>query len=133
MYCKCTCHDKRTESGTECDKCTCVPCPACGTVQQPWRIYQHRERCEPYRIQDAATPPIQLLVEWLSDGYVWNWTRMHSDRDAAQIVLGRMAELGIIKHAPHPWGGNIWIIGDKLFGRTDGIELKNGKIVKSAA
>jgi hypothetical protein len=33
-----------------------------------------------------------------------------------------MAELGLIEHKQHPMGGDIWIVGDKMFGRTDGIK-----------
>ncbi len=67
---------------------------------------------------------LQKLVKELSDGTEWNWIHMSSDRDAADQVLSRMAELGLIRHEIHPLGGHIWIINGQMFGRTDGVTYK---------
>jgi hypothetical protein len=58
------------------------------------------------------------LVACLSDEKTWNWTKMTSKRDAADTVLYLMAQLNIIEYKEHPHGGNIWIFGNKIFGRT---------------
>ena len=51
---------------------------------------------------------LQNVVEDLTDPYEWNWTRMVSMNDAARMALELMAREGLIEHAKHPSGGNIW-------------------------
>ncbi len=68
-------------------------------------------------------PEIVKLVENLSDPMEWNWTRMLSHRDAADAVLSKMAELGIIEQRAHKLGGYVWIVDGQIFGRTDGVVL----------
>lgn len=76
----------------------------------------------------TEVPPLEKLVEELADGMKWNWTRMCSNRDAADVVLARMAQLGMIQKAAHPLGGHIWIVNGKLYGRTDGVTMVDGQI-----
>lgn len=64
---------------------------------------------------------LEKVVEELSDGYKWNWTVCHSDRDAADAILLLLARHKLIKHATHPFGGHIWSVNGRLFGRTDDI------------
>ena len=72
--------------------------------------------------------PLRDLVAWLADPMEWNWTNQQpSARDAADCVLNRMAELGLIegrKH-PHTWGGgkcHVFRADGQIFGRTDGVD-----------
>lgn len=67
-------------------------------------------------------PKLVALVQQLADELKFNWMRTTSHRDAADCVLELMAKLGLIEHKRHPMGGDIWIVGDKMFGRTDGIK-----------
>jgi hypothetical protein len=122
---------RNLEGNDRCKTCGSAPCPAgCGIRISPWNKFLHRERCEPYKAIDAQTPAIVLLVEWLADGYAWNWTLHHSDEDCATKMLGKMVDLGMCEHVRHPMGGNIWIINDRLLGRTDGITLnEKGEIM----
>lgn len=73
--------------------------------------------------ETQATKPLeeklQQLVENLADPHEWNWTRLTTRRDAADDMLREMAELGIIQHQRHPLGGDVWLVGDKIFGRVD--------------
>ena len=62
---------------------------------------------------------IELLVQKLADEYDWNWTRMLSERDAADAVLRLMAGLRLIRRRKHRFGGDIWITPTGLkLGRT---------------
>jgi hypothetical protein len=74
---------------------------------------------------DYQQPEITKLVENLADPIEWNWTQMTSHRDAADAVLIKMAELGIIEQRAHKLGGHVWIINGQIFGRTDGVVLPN--------
>lgn len=67
---------------------------------------------------------LECVVENLSDGYKWNWTRVMSHRDAADAALRLLANEGLIEQADHPLGGQIWRVNGKLFGRTDEITHK---------
>jgi len=67
----------------------------------------------------AERDRIEQLVSWLADPYVWNWTSMLTNRDAADRVLQRAAELGIVERESHPLGGRVWIINGNRYGRTD--------------
>ena len=73
---------------------------------------------------------MEELVKHLSDPYKFNWTRMISHRDAADQMLGMLAENGFIDGREHPYGGKIWKVGNKLYGRTDGVSLSNFKKLK---
>ena len=64
---------------------------------------------------------LEKVVADLADEYAWTWTRMVSHRDAADCVLHRMADAGLIEEFEHPFGGRIWRCNGKLFGRTDGV------------
>jgi hypothetical protein len=68
---------------------------------------------------ESTKQKILKLTKWLSDRQAWNWTRMSPDEDAADRVLMRMAELGLIEHENHRLGGDIWIAGGQKFGRLD--------------
>ena len=70
---------------------------------------------------EQATAMIERLVEELADGFRWNWTRMLSYRDAADLVLRRMSELGIIEERKHPFGGSVWRVNGRMFGRLDDV------------
>lgn len=61
---------------------------------------------------------LTALTAWLADEHVWSWARAGSDRDAAIAVLMKMAELGLIKHRAHRYGGDIWTVNGKSYGRT---------------
>jgi hypothetical protein len=74
------------------------------------------------RAKKMVDPKLVALVEQLADELKFNWMRGTTHRDAADRVLALMAELGLIEHKQHPMGGDIWIVGDKMFGRTDGIK-----------
>jgi hypothetical protein len=63
--------------------------------------------------------PVTELVKWLADPYIHSWTRASDERDLAEKVLAKMAELKIIQRERHPLGGNTWIVGEERFGRTD--------------
>lgn len=72
----------------------------------------------------AGSAALERVVEGLADGYKWNWTRMMSHRDAADCALDVLAKLGLIEQIDHPLGGTVWRVGNRLFGRTDGISNK---------
>jgi hypothetical protein len=67
----------------------------------------------------ATERKIVKLTKSLANKQDWNWTRMASRRDAADMVLREMAKLGLIGHKSHPLGGDIGIAGSKKFGRVD--------------
>ncbi len=75
------------------------------------------------------------LTKHLADEKAWNWRSTTSQRDAADAVLHKMAELGLIKHKDHPLGGDIWIVGDQIFGRTDSLpkSYSRYKVAKAIA
>lgn len=64
---------------------------------------------------------LKNVVRSLADRYAWNWTHGASDRDAADRVLALLAKNGLIEHYRHPFGGDIWLIGGEMFGRTDNL------------
>ncbi len=72
---------------------------------------------------DNRTEALAELVKDLADPYAWNWTRMVSRRDAADMVLEEMAKLGLIEHRHHRSGGAVWIFHGQLYGRTDGVRI----------
>jgi hypothetical protein len=81
--------------------------------------------------QDKAVDPasallgrLERVVANLADPIEWNWTRMMSHRDAANCMLALLSIEGLIEHANHPLGGSIWRLGDRMFGRLDGIDHK---------
>jgi hypothetical protein len=46
---------------------------------------------------------------------------MVSWEGAANAALHLLAQEGLIEHAKHPYGGNIWRVNGRLYGRTDDI------------
>lgn len=66
------------------------------------------------------------LVEQLTDPTKWKWTRMISQRDAADCVLTTMVELGLIEGRHHPQTLSrdpvVFRVNGRIFGRTDGID-----------
>jgi hypothetical protein len=68
---------------------------------------------------ESTEQKVLKLTEWLSSEQTWNWAVMHSDRDSAYAVLKKMAELGLIQHERHKFGGDIWTAEGKKFGRVD--------------
>jgi len=79
--------------------------------------------------QQTSNPDAGLteLVAVLADGYNWSWTRMISERNAADAFLSLLARYGFIETIDHPLGGHVWRVGDKLYGRTDQMPLKRFK------
>lgn len=67
---------------------------------------------------------IERLVSELSNGFEYNWTKMWSQRDAADHFLTLLAEVKLIDHCYHPMGGSVWKINNKLFGRTDSMTIR---------
>lgn len=63
-------------------------------------------------------PKFEQLVQWLADEMIWNWTRAGSDRAAADTVLEKMADLKLIRHTEHKFGGNVWHLNGRRYGRT---------------
>lgn len=80
------------------------------------------------------TPKLVELIAWLSDPHEHNWTQSVSRRDAADSVLCKMVELGLIEGRKHPltWSRDpvVFRVEGQLFGRTDGIDhsLFDGEI-----
>ncbi len=107
----------------------CKKCPGCGWNIPDWRKLEHRGACQKYKDLVGPREPLDVLVEWLADRYVWNWTV--GDDNRANRVLHKMAEVGLIKQVTHPHGGYVWIVGKNLYGRTDGLMLsESGNIVE---
>lgn len=73
---------------------------------------------------------LERVVAKLADPMIWNWTNMISRRDAADAALELLAREGLIEGAEHPYGGKVWRVNGKLFGRTDCIASKIFKPVK---
>ncbi len=73
------------------------------------------------RRSTSVDPAVIALTQHLADVQAWNWKRMACERIAANAVLRKMAELGMIKHRNHPMGGDIWIVDGQVFGRTDSL------------
>ncbi len=71
------------------------------------------------KVRRTLEKKLELLVEELADEREWNWTHATTERTAADHILTRMVELRIIKHRTHPYGGDVWIINNKMFGRVD--------------
>ena len=84
----------------------------------------------PGSLHPVCSTALERVVENLADGMIWNWTRMLSERDAADAALRLLANEGLIEQREHPWGGRIWRVNGKLFGRTDGITLKKFETLK---
>jgi hypothetical protein len=59
--------------------------------------------------------------------------RTASERDAADKILHKMAELGLIKHTQHPLGGDIWRAGNQIFGRTESLPKRFRKYTTNDA
>lgn len=55
----------------------------------------------------------------------WHWTRVMSCRDAAEAFLELLAHEGLIEQRRHPYGGQVWRVNGKLFGRVDGMTHEN--------
>lgn len=53
--------------------------------------------------------------------FKWHWTRVMSCRDAAEAFLDLLAREGLIEQRRHPYGGQVWRVNGKLFGRVDGV------------
>ncbi len=70
---------------------------------------------------------LEKLVKHLSDPYEFNWTRVISHRGAADIFLQLLVDGKFIEGRDHPYGGKVWKVGRKLYGRTDGVSLKSFK------
>jgi hypothetical protein len=70
---------------------------------------------------------LEDVVANLADHRVWLWSLAISQRDAADHCLRVMMNNGLIEGRRHPYGGNVWKVGNKLFGRTDGVTLKSFK------
>lgn len=63
------------------------------------------------------------FVVYLADPVEWNWTNgIGSARDAADEVLYRMSQHGIIERRRHPSGGSVYRVNGRLCGRTDELE-----------
>jgi len=67
---------------------------------------------------DPIGSKLEALTKWLADPMVWNWTRASGDRDVADAVLKKMAELHLIQHREHKYGGSIWTVNGVSYGRT---------------
>lgn len=67
---------------------------------------------------EAAETGVETIVSTIADRLAWNWTRMMSERDAADCILGMFARVGLITEEDHPLGGKIWTTkSGKKFGR----------------
>lgn len=62
-------------------------------------------------------------VAYLTDARTFSWTQMMGCDAAARLALKTLADLGIIQHHLHQYGGDIWIVGNKGFGRLDGVDV----------
>lgn len=70
---------------------------------------------------------LRQLVSELANGYKWNWCHAISQRDAADAVLKRMVELGLIEGRQHPHSSatySVYRVDGELFGRLDGVDEK---------
>lgn len=83
------------------------------TKAQRKKVKQQRQQEQRKKIarQNKRSDPILELTLWLANPYIWNWTNMVSGRNCADEVLGKMAELGIIKAQTKLYDPTIWIVG----------------------
>lgn len=65
---------------------------------------------------------IENIIEEL---LTWPWQRMISCEDAAHKILALMAKEEMLERRMHDLGGYVYLVNGKLFGRIDGITLKN--------
>lgn len=79
-----------------------------------------KSKTQPVELETNRTSKgLEEVVAVLADANNWNWTRMMSERNAADCVLGLMARVGLIKEKDHKLGGKIWTVNGKKFGRLD--------------
>ena len=69
---------------------------------------------------DAA---LEKVVADLTNAHRWPWTNMISMETAAREMLILMRAHGLVEGRRHPFGGDVWLINGKLFGRVDGITV----------
>lgn len=74
--------------------------------------------------RDEARRALEAVVADLADERKWNWTRVISQREAADVVLCEMVERGLIEGWLHPMvkggtGYSTYRVNGRLYGRTD--------------